>query len=129
FNTYSDEEQKLALQSLNDLGQTKLANGQTAAGLKRLVLTDQLAAQGGAGVQSPEDARQEIQLQAQLKQVFDTGIQANQALAGFQKSVFDNFITALRSTQEGFFARLSANLAGEQLVKAQNAIAANRVTR
>ncbi|MBN9520393.1 hypothetical protein J0H58_18000, partial [bacterium] len=123
FNDLAPSEQQLALQSLNDFGQARLASGRTAEGLMRQLL---------GSVPGALDAGQENErrgLQDQLVGVFATAEQAQRGLAAFQQDTYTRFIADLKSLHEQFFARLAVNLAGEQLRSAQNSLATASVDR
>ncbi|MDB5307257.1 MAG: hypothetical protein JWO38_1459, partial [Gemmataceae bacterium] len=86
FNALSDDERRLALETANDLGQTRLWSGRTAAGLKQQML----GSVPGALDKGQEAERQG--LQDQLAEVFKTGAEAQQELVNFQKGTYEKFL-------------------------------------
>ncbi|HEX4610098.1 MAG TPA: phage tail tape measure protein [Urbifossiella sp.] len=123
FNGLSGDEQRLAIQSLGDFGQTRLASGRTAEGLRRQLLGSL------PGVTDDNQETERHGLQEQIVGVFTTAEQAQRALATVQRDVYTRFIADLKSLHEQFFARLATNNAAEQLAGARNGLASSEATR
>ncbi|MBN9523173.1 hypothetical protein J0H58_32435, partial [bacterium] len=123
FNALSMDEQRLAVETLGDFGQTRLASGRTAEGLRRQLLGSM------PGVTDVVQEGERRGLQDQVVGVFNTAEQAQRALADNQRDLHGRFITDLRSLHEQFFARLATNLAAEQVGAARNGLASAQVTR
>ncbi len=123
FNALSQDEQRLAVETLGDFGQTRLASGRTAEGLRRQLLGSM------PGVTDVAQEGERRGLQDQVVGVYRTAEEAQRALADNQRDLHGRFIADLRSLHEQFFSRLATNLAAEQVGAARIGLASAEVTR
>lgn len=113
FKTLSQDEQRLALETMNDFSGVRLASGRTGAGLKEQVLGKL------PGVLDPKQEAERTGLQDKLVDVAKVAESAGQALTTVLKDENGRFLTGLRSLQEQFFARLATNTAADALSNAR----------
>lgn len=109
FKKLSDDDQRLATETMNDLGAIKLASGRTGEGLKR----DVYGAMNGAV--DPKQEAERRGLQDQLVGVYKSGEAAQSALITFQEGVYAKFLTDLQGLHAKFFASLASSLAAERV--------------